>query len=272
MTNKTALGASPLPDSEINRNSTEDIGKRVDLGQITWAGPVTLVVARTFLLLLCQALLAWFFASRGNPSPWRAAAPWWSIYGTAVDLGCLALIAWFKRAEGIGFRDLIGTIRLRRGRDVLTGLGYYLIIFPCFVLGSMLSSLIVYGSIGPHIPPGLLHDRALPMWAFVYTLSAWWMIWSPTEETTYQAYALPRFEALTGRSWVAIAIVGFWWALQHSALPLIADWRYVVWRFGAFVPGVLVSILIYRRTRRLAPMIVAHWPMDIAAAIFTLRF
>ena len=60
--------------------------------------------------------------------------------------------------------------------------------------------------------------------------------------------------------------------LQHSALPLIADWRYIVWRFGAFVPGVLVSILIYRRTRRLAPMIVAHWPMDIAAAIFTVRF
>jgi len=30
--------------------------------------------------------------------------------------------------------------------------------------------------------------------------------------------------------------------------------------------------LIYRRTRRLAPMIVAHWPMDIAAAIFTVRF
>jgi hypothetical protein len=228
------------------------------------------VVARTVLLLLLQALLAGFYAWRGNPSPWRAAAPWWSIYGTLVDVGCLALIAWFRRAEGIGFRDLIGAVRLRR--DAVAGLGYYLLIFPCFVGGSMLSSLFVYGSIGPHIPPGLLHDRALPVWAFVYTLSVWWMIWSPTEETTYQAYVLPRLEALSGRPWIAVSIVGFWWALQHCALPLIPDWRYIVWRFGAFVPGTLAAITIYRRTRRLAPMIVAHWPMDIAAALFTVRF
>ncbi len=258
--------------TQANRpgNSADAIEKRVALGQITWTGPLTLVVARTVLLLLLQALLAGFYAWRGNPSPWRAAAPWWSIYGTLVDVGCLALIAWFRRAEGIGFRDLIGAVRLRR--DAVAGLGYYLLIFPCFVGGSMLSSLFVYGSIGPHIPPGLLHDRALPVWAFVYTLSVWWMIWSPTEETTYQAYVLPRLEALSGRPWIAVSIVGFWWALQHCALPLIPDWRYIVWRFGAFVPGTLAAITIYRRTRRLAPMIVAHWPMDIAAALFTVRF
>jgi hypothetical protein len=31
------------------------------------------------------------------------------------------------------------------------------------------------------------------------------------EEITYQAYALPRIQALSGRTWVAIAVVGFWW-------------------------------------------------------------
>jgi len=29
---------------------------------------------------------------------------------------------------------------------------------------------------------------------------------------------------------------------------------------------------VYLRTRSLAPTIVAHWPMDIAAAISTMRF
>jgi hypothetical protein len=28
-------------------------------------------------------------------------------------------------------------------------------------------------------------------------------------------------------------------------------------------------MLVYQRTRRLAPLIIAHWPMDIAAAIMT---
>src|ERR1039458_4379248 len=72
--------------------------------------------------------------------------------------------------------------------------------------------------------------RVLPVWAVVYSLSVWWMIWSPTEEMTYQAYALPRIQALSGRTWVAMVVVGFWWALQHSLLPFLPDWRSALWR------------------------------------------
>jgi hypothetical protein len=97
------------------------------------------------------------------------------------------------------------------------------------------------------------------------------MIWSPTEEMTYQAYALPRIQALSGRTWVAMVVVGFWWALQHSFLPFLPDWRSVLWRFLAFVPGVTALMLVYWKMRRLPPLIVAHWPMDIVAALMTLR-
>ena len=40
---------------------------------------------------------------------------------------------------------------------------------------------------------------------------------------TYQAYVLPRIQALSGRAWIAVVVVSFWWALQHSFLPFIAD-------------------------------------------------
>jgi hypothetical protein len=63
-------------------------------------------------------------------------------------------MARFTRAEGIRIRDLIGKVRLQRGRNVFAGIGYYLLIFLCFLGGSMLSSLLVYGSIGPHLAPG----------------------------------------------------------------------------------------------------------------------
>jgi membrane protease YdiL (CAAX protease family) len=103
----------------------------------------------------------------------------------------------------------------------------------------------------------------------VYGLSLWWMIWSPTEEITYQGYVVPRIEALTGCSWVAVVIVGFFWTVQHCALPFMPDWRYLVFRFLTFLPGVLLLILMYMRTRRVAPLIIAHWPMDISAALMT---
>ena len=49
----------------------------------------------------------------------------------------------------------------------------------------------------------------------------------------------------------------------------IDSWRFLLFRFLTFLPGVLVMMLIYLRTRRLAPLNVAHWPMDFTAAIMT---
>jgi len=166
-------------------------------------------------------------------------------------------------------RDLIGPIRMRRGHDLWLGLGYYLLVFPFFLGGGYFAQKLLYGSAGDSPYKYLVHPHPLPLWAMVYSLSLWWMIWSPTEETTYQAYVLPRLQALTGRTWIAFLIVGFCWTAQHCALPFVPDWRYILFRFLAFLPGVLMMMLIYLRTRRLAPLIVAHWPMDIVAAIMT---
>lgn len=238
-------------------------------GRITWTGPLLLVTGRSALMFAAQALVALVFAFRGSPTPWRSAAPWWTVYGTLVDLGCLALLWRFTRGEGITLRNLIGSIR---GRDLLLGIGLFLLVFPLFVGGGLLSGLLLYGTLQVDVHPGLVMGRVLPVWAIAYSLTLWWLIWSPTEEMTYQAYALPRIQALSGRAWVAVVVVGFWWALQHSFLPFIPDWRFVIWRFLAFVPGVIALTLIYLRTRRLAPLIVAHWPMDITAVLMTIQF
>jgi hypothetical protein len=56
---------------------------------------------------------------------------------------------------------------------------------------------------------------------------------------------------------------------RKRARPFVPDWRYLLFRFITFLPGVLLLILFYLRTRRVAPLIVAHWPMDIAAALMT---
>jgi membrane protease YdiL (CAAX protease family) len=221
---------------------------------------------------MAQAVVAAIFLLRHHASPWQAAAPWWSIYGTLVDLGCLTLMARFLRQEHIRLRDLVGSIRLRWGRDIFIGIAWLLLAFPFFMLAAPLSSQLVYGSSQPNLYPGLLAGRVLPLWAVIYSLSVWWIIWSPTEEMTYQAYALPRIQALAKNSWIALLVVIFWWTLQHSFFPVILDWHYVAWRFFAFLPGVAILTIVYWRTRRLAPLIIAHWPLDLFAMLITINF
>ena len=185
-----------------------------------------------------QALLALVYFAFHRPGPWREAGRWWNVYGTAVDIGCLIGLRIYTRKEGIRIRDLIGPLRLRRGHDVFVGLGLFLLIFPCLIGGSILAQRLLYGSLDPVTATYLTQLHALPIWAFVYSVTLWWVLSSPTEEIIYQGYALPRLQALTGHTWMAMVIVGFWFAAQHAVLPFAPDAKYLLFRLLAFIPGV----------------------------------
>jgi hypothetical protein len=259
-------GLQSAPVDWTSANSVAEISRRIPSRQLTWTGPLLLLSARTVFLIVFQGLAAAVVALRHHPYAWTAAGKWWTVYGTLVDLGCLTLMWRFVRREGLGFRDLIG--RLRWGRDILAGLGWFAVVFPLLGICLPLTARLIYGTWFPNVDQGAVVGP-LPFWAALYTLSLWWIIWTPTEETTYQAYVLPRLEALTKRPVVAVLIVAFWWALQHCAVPFVFGWRYPVWRVLATFPGCLAFVLIYQRTRRLPPLIIAQWPGDIFVAIMS---
>lgn len=256
------------PRTELESNLPAAIRERVATGRVGWIGPWVMVCARSFLWMGSQGLVALIFLALHHSRPWREATYWWSVCFTLADITCLAGLRLLTRREGIGLRDLIGPVRMRHGRDFFLGLSYYLLSFPFFLGGGYLAQAAFYGS--RTNPSGyFLFSRALPLWATLYSITIYWIIQSATEELTYQGYVLPRLEALTGRSWLALLIVGFWFAAQHCALAFVPDWRSVACRFLGFLPGCLLMIGIYMRTRRLVPLIVAHWLIDIGAVVMT---
>ena len=262
----SALETAP---AAVPFNALSSVRERVADGLIPWKGPLFLVALRPLLFFSVQALLALAYFAFHRPGPWHEAGRWWNVYGTLVDIGCLFGLRFYTRKEGIRLRDLIGPWRLRRGHDVLFGLGLFVLVFPTFIIASMLAQRLLYGSLETATSVYLTQLHALPVWAFVYSVTLWWVVSSPTEEAIYQGYALPRLQALTSRTWLAMAIVGFWWAAQHAVLPFVPDWKFMLSRMLQFIPGVIVLMLVYLRTRRLGPLIVAHWCMDIMGAIMT---
>jgi len=250
-------------------NARSQIEARVAAGLVPWAGPLTLVAARSVLWLALQSLLALILLALHRPHPLQAAGQWWPLYANLGDIGCLLGLRYFTRREGIRLRDLIGPIRMRHGRDLLMGLGILVLAYPCAMAGSYLAQILVYGSLAKTPVAFVLQFHALPIWATVYSLTVWWVIQSATEEMTYNGYVLPRLEALTGRTWIAFLIVLFWFSAQHCMFPFIPDWRYVAYRSLMMLPLVLFIMLVYLRIRRLSPLILAHWPMDLGVAIMT---
>ena len=255
--------------SPVEPNSVSAIKTRLADGRISWTGPLLLIAARSTLWMTAQSLVALLFVLQHRPNPWRQACYWWSVCFTLADVVCILGMRFFLRREGLRLRDLFGPIRLRFGRDVFLGLGYFLLFAPGFMLGGYVGQRLFYGTSGVNPSAFILHSHALPLWATIYSLTLFWIINSAVEEATYQAYVLPRLEALTGRFWIPFAAVAFWWTAQHCVIGFVPDLRSNLCRFVGFLPGVVIIILIYARTRRLAPLIVGHWIIDISAVLMT---
>ena len=254
----------------VATNSPQAMQTRLAEGRIPRYGPLLMLLARPGLILVAQGMALLLMRLLDVPDATVAVRNWWSVYGTLVDLGCLALLVWLTRREGIRLLDLVGFVKSKLKTDIPLGLGIFLVVFPVTVFGGgMLAMQIAYGSLNPVFPEGT-YIRTLPLLAVLYSRILWWPLWSATEELTYNGYALPRLIALTRSPWLSVAVVSFFYSLQHSFLSL-AGFQHGLYMFLTFVPLTLALEVIYLRIRRLTPLIIGHWLMDLASALFMLQ-
>jgi len=248
-------------------NSDEAIQPRVVKGRIPRFGPLLMLFARSAFILLAQGITYLLFLLLEVPNASVVIRNWWPVYGTLVDLGCLGLMFWLTRREGIRLIDLIGFNVKRLKTEIPLGLGLFIIIAPVTIFGGgMLAQFIAYGKLNP-VFPEYTFMRTLPLLALLYARILWWPVWSVTEEMTYNGYALPRLIAITKSRWISVAIVAFFFALQHSFL-MLAGFQFGFYMFLAFLPLSIAMVLAYMRIRRLPPFIVAHWLMDLSNVLF----
>jgi membrane protease YdiL (CAAX protease family) len=216
----------------MNINSKAEIQKRIAAGKITWAGPLIMLAARPVFLLIGQALVAAIFY-RGNDYALVEAGQWFRVFGTLVDVG-----------------------RERWPRDVLIGLG---LTIP-FILLTMVPVMAIPMLIG-YIPPAA---SGLPMVATLYSLVIWPVIWVFAEDNTYLGYGLARVEALSGRKWLAVVVMGFFMMLHHVLVPFGSlEWQHLVTWIVGFTPFIIFYCWLYFRMRRLLPIMVAHYLLDV---------
>lgn len=227
-----------------------------------WAWPLILVFARFFLAVLFQLILSIVFYFAEDPSPLTAAGKWFTVYGTLIDLACLLLISWQLKKDG---KSLITIVNVKKGQykqDIVKGLIYSLILLPVSVVGMVLGSLLLYGT-----PEPMQIMGGIPLWGAIYSVVIFPIIWAFAEQITYQGYSLNRLEKVFNSKVLAIAIISLGWMLQHAALPLMLDFKYMIFRIISFMPLTIIMPIMYLKTKRLLPFIVSHWIMDLIAAL-----
>jgi hypothetical protein len=264
----TALDVARPPSVPLP-NSMEAIRSRVAGGAIA-AGTVWRMLAfRPLLALGMQCLFALGFAIAGSVEPWREAADWWLFSFAVGEFVNLWLLRRLAQGEGIRLRDLYNPGgRATRNGDLKWAALALVVAGPIGYLPNLLIGGWLWGDaqVGAD-----LSFRAMPLLAAWLVLLVFPVIHAATELPTYFGYVMPRLQALTGSRRTGLIAAAGVLSLQHVFLPLLFDWRFVVWRMFMFLAFAFwMGWVIDRRPTTLPYLAVAHGLIDMTLPLFVL--
>ena len=221
--------------------------------------------ARLALFFTFQALFAVGFSMAGSSIGWSRSAAWWPYTATLANLVSIFLLVRLFKQEGQSYWDLFRFDR-HAGRvkgDLLVMLGLLVILGPLSMLPGPWLGSAIYGDAAVQARLLIL---PLPLWAVYTILLPFPLTQGLAELAVYFMYAMPRLKELTGRPWLAYALASFFLGLQHIAIPMYFDWRYIAWRGLMFMPFAFVVGAALKWRPRLFPYFaILHVLIDLAA-------
>jgi membrane protease YdiL (CAAX protease family) len=214
---------------------------------------------RTILFALFGGIFVLYFFLEGHANPLQAAERWWPFQAIFANIVTFFVLQLFMKNEGLTYKSLFCTQPRPIKKNVFEVLW---LVFVGFIIGGASLYIFSYLLLGSLIPPPIMFQE-LPVWAVCVAVMLFPLSNALAETPLYIGYALPRIHAATHNIWLAVWMAGLGLALQHITLPLVFDAPYMIWRFLAFVPLAIVLGVIFTKTKRLLPIVIAHGIMDL---------
>lgn len=221
------------------------------------------LLMRTIFFVIFGLVLAGASALAGNEHPIQSVEKWWPFQAILANAATFLVLQRFLRREGKTYGSLFGFQKNRIGKDIKQ---FAWLLVVGFALGGIPLYVCSYLILGSIVPPDLMF-QPLPVWAALIALVIFPISNGLVETPAYIGYALPRLKKTTGREWLSIVLAGSALAFQHVALPLVPDVPYMLWRFTAFIPLGIAIGFIFSRTKKLLPIAMAHYVMDLQLAV-----
>jgi hypothetical protein len=241
----------------------------VDRGRARLADGAAIVGTRIGLWVGVQLLVAGLIVIAAGPDePINAAAGWWMVYGSIVDLATLGLIVGYLRRSGRRYRSLLGP----SAAAWQIGLGVAVVLaasLPVVVFSSELTSAMY----GAGTPPPMLAIVDVPVPAAIWVASVWPVLSELAEPVAFFGIVLPALERRTGSAWIAAPLMVAIWALEHAFFPVLLDGTAIDATFAAYrVLSVLPFLamwtaLYYAFGRRLLPLMLGRWIFNGGTAV-----
>jgi hypothetical protein len=230
--------------------------------------PWFMLVSRLCLFAAIQAVFALGFYLTGSSQAWEAAASWWPFGVTIANLICIFLLIWLFKQDGKRYWDIFRIQKESIKSDWLVLLVLLVFLGPVGYLPNLWIGNWLFGN--PQQTLDLMM-RPLPLWAVYISLVLFPVTQGLAELPTYFAYVMPKLEDQGTHRWLAVTLASLFLSLQHTAVPLLFDYRYLLWRALMFIPfAFFVGMVLHWRKRLLPYFAVVHVLMDLSLAVMLL--
>lgn len=216
--------------------------------------PFILPLFRSVLFIIVGVL----FAIVTNQSL-EQASQWWSIICTVCNIITIVVLMAICKSEGYTYKKLIG---YQRGHGNLKYTLLIVVLMLILGMGGMYGfGFVIYG----YVPVTMV--QPIPVWFALINVILLPLTVVFAELPLYFGYALNGIEKVTGNRLLSIVYPMFFYALQHSFIPLLYDWKHILFRFLSFLPLMLVLGIIYYKRRKLEPLMIGHAILDLATGV-----
>lgn len=183
---------------------------------------------------------------------------WWSILASGINLVTIAVLWLICRRNNMTYREMI---RYEKKQGSV-GRGLLLIVAMLLIgMGGMyLAGWLCYG-VFPYLAPMMI----APVAPYLAVLNILILPLTTTiaEDGIYLGCGVNGFSS----KWEVVLIPAFFYALQHSFIPVVFDMRFMTYRFLSFLPLTIWICFRYYKGSSVAAIMTGHWVLNIATTI-----
>lgn len=213
--------------------------------------PYVMPIFRSVLFIIGGLI----FAALSGQSLYES-SKWWPVLCVVFNLITILVLVFVYKLEGLDYRTLI-----QYKLNFINILMITLLMLSVGVGGMYIFGLVIYG----YIPTILI--QPIPIWIAVINTILLPITIVFAELPLYYGYSYNKINEHTGNKYFAMGYIVFFYALQHSFIPLLFDWKYILFRFFSFVPLMIVLSVIYSKKKVLTPLMIGHGILDLGTAV-----
>lgn len=214
---------------------------------------------RFVLPMRCLLFIVIFsFCSRITQKSVTEITHWWTILASVVNIVTIFVLWIICKHSNTTYREIIHYGKKQRNR--FKGFLFIVIMLLIGIGGMYLAGEICYGEF-PYLAPIMI----APISPYLAILNIFILPLTTTiaEEGVYLGCGVNSFTS----KWAAIFIPAFFYALQHSFIPMTLDMKFMLYRFLSFFPLTLWICFQYYRGNSIFYIMAGHWILNIATTI-----